>query len=319
MGVLNEAELAELEGLCPGGIRLDTDLSAISQWRIGGKADLIIRPSSTEEVANILKWLDNRGIKPLVIGLTSNLLFSDEGVRVPIIQIGSRMAEVRIQGEEVYAQAGVWVPGLARRLMQAGLTGMEHTCGIPGTLGGLICMNGGSQRRGIGENIISVESVSSSGNVMNRSALECDFEYRGSIYQENNEVLTSSMIHLSCEDKKKIRRDIISILSERRKKFPRKKPNCGSVFKSNPKMYSEVGPPGQAIERLGFKGLQCGDAQVSPLHANFIVNKGNAKAEDVLYLIRKIRKAVEVSTGYLMEAEVLYVDPNGTCFSADQE
>ena len=316
MGILNEAELAELERLCPGGITLDTDLSAISQWRIGGKADLIIRPSSTEEVANILKWLNNREIKPLVIGLTSNLLFSDEGVRVPIIQIGSRMAEVRIQGEEVYAQAGVWVPGLARRLMQAGLTGGEHICGIPGTFGGLICMNGGSQRKGIGENIVSVESVSRAGTIVVRGLQECDFGYRQSIYQRENDVITSSVMIFSSRESNEIRKEMLSILSQRRKKFPRKTPNCGSVFKSNPALYQTIGAPGFVIEKLGFKGMIVGGAQVSPLHANFIVNNGGATAKDVTEIIQKINESVYRATGFTLEPEALYVSPDGLMHAA---
>ena len=311
MGILNETEIVELKSICPGGITLDTDLSVISQWRIGGRADLIIRPSSTEEVANILKWLNNRGIKPLVIGLTSNLLFSDEGVRVPIIQIGSRMAEVRIQGEEVYAQAGVWVPGLARRLMQASLTGGEHICGIPGTFGGLICMNGGSQRKGIGENIVTVESVSRAGNIIVRKLEECDFGYRQSIYQREVDVITSSTMIFSSKNIGEIRKDMISILSQRRKKFPRKTPNCGSVFKSNPALYQSIGAPGFVIEKLGFKGMVVGGAQVSPLHANFIVNNGGATAKDVMEIILKINESVFNATGFTLEPEALYVSPDG--------
>src|SRR5690554_2623971 len=144
---LTETAISELGALCSGGVTRDVDLSAISQWRVGGPADLVLRPSSTGEVASLRRWLSARGIRPVVIGLTTNLLFDDAGLRAPCIQISNRMAKMTIRDQVVEAQAGAWVPGLARKLMQAGLGGAEHICGIPGTLGGLVCMNGGSQRK----------------------------------------------------------------------------------------------------------------------------------------------------------------------------
>lgn len=318
MDRLNQSAYKDLEGICPGGVFRDVDLSAISQWRIGGKADVIIQPSTTEEVLALRQWFAEREIHHVVIGLTSNLLFADEGLHVPCIQIGGRMASVEIHGTQVTAQSGVWVPGLARKLMQAALTGAEHTCGIPGTLGGLVCMNGGSQRKGIGSNVLRVESVDVNGRVLERAAGQCGFAYRQSIYQNNVEVITTVDLQLDRGDRGLIRREMLEILSSRRRKFPRKQPNCGSVFKSNPAMYSEIGPPGAAIERLGFKGKRIGGALVSPGHANFIVNTGSATARDVLDLTRKISESVERNTGFRMEAEACFVTVTGTILPADK-
>ena len=258
------------------------------------------------------------GVPHAVIGLTSNLLFPDEGLHVPCIQIGTRMSDVSISGSDVEAQAGAWVPGLARSLMKAGLVGAEHTCGIPGTLGGLVCMNGGSQRKGIGNNVLSVESVDQLGEIRTRSALECDFGYRQSVFQANAEVITSACLRFACGKRSAIRAEMRAILRERRGKFPRKEPNCGSVFKSNPSMYAEVGPPGAILERLGFKGTVVGGAQVSPLHANFINNVGGARAHEVLALINRMSDAVHRATGFRMEAEICYVTPQGSMLPADR-
>src|SRR5690606_10000391 len=146
---------------------------------------------------------------------------------------------------------------------------------IPGTIGGLICMNGGSQRKGIGESVIQVHSVDRNGAIVIRRGADCNFEYRNSIYQSADEILLSARLKFNRSISKfETRRRMLSILSERRKKFPQKYPNCGSVFKSNPSMYEVVGPPGQVIESLGFKGMKSGGAMVSPQHANFIVNTG---------------------------------------------
>lgn len=317
MDRLSDADIVELGTLCPGGVVRDVDLSAISQWRIGGRADLMLHPSSTSEVEALMVWFDNRGIRPVVIGLTSNLLFDDAGLRVPCIQIGGRMAQIGIDGTRVQVQAGAWVPGLARILMRAGLGGAEHICGIPGTLGGLICMNGGSQRKGIGGAVLQVESVAVHGQTHKRNAADCGFAYRQSIFQANGEIVTSATLHFAPRSCAEIRAEMRAILADRRRKFPRKQPNCGSVFKSNPAMYAEIGPPGAAIEKLGFKGQRLGGALVSPRHANFIVNTGGATAHDVLTLIAQIGDTVLAATGYRMEAEACFVRADGTIQPAD--
>ncbi|MDD7971980.1 UDP-N-acetylmuramate dehydrogenase [Roseinatronobacter alkalisoli] len=317
MDRLSATDLAELSALCPGGVARDVDLSAISQWRIGGRADLVLRPEDTVQVAALLRWFADRSIHPVVIGLTSNLLFDDTGLRAPCIQIGTRMAQTRIEGADVHAAAGVWVPGLARRLMLAGLGGGEHICGIPGTLGGLICMNGGSQRKGIGSAVVTVDSVDLDGTIHQRRADACGFAYRRSVFQTNGEIITACHLRLASRPRTEIRAEMRAILADRRHKFPRKEPNCGSVFKSNPAMYAEIGAPGAAIESLGFKGQRIGGALVSPRHANFIVNTGGARAQDVLTLIARIVEAVEVATGYRMEAEAIFVHADGRLQPAD--
>lgn len=311
MGQLTDSDIGQLRKICPEGVECNVSLAEISQWRIGGSADLLIKPANQQELIALLQWFYNRSIKPVVIGLTSNLLFADEGVRAPIIQIGTKLSGIEISGTEVTAEAGVWVPGLARKLMQAGLTGGEHICGIPGTLGGLICMNGGSQRKGIADNIVWVESLDKSGMLQRRSAEDCYFGYRKSIFQSNSEIIIRTKLRYEKSDANKIRKSMLQILAERRNKFPRKQPNCGSVFKSNPAMYSEVGPPGKVIEELGFKGMKVGNAQVSLQHANFIVNLGNAKAADVIYLVDCIYNRVYEKTGYKIQPEAIYINALG--------
>lgn len=301
----------------PGGVTQGLDLGQVSRWRVGGRADLVLEPASAEELSALLRWFAGRGIRPVTIGLTTNLLFHDAGIRVPVIHIGRRMSLVTVRGNTVQAQAGVWVPGLARTIMKHGLGGVEHICGIPGTLGGLICMNGGSQRKGIGSHVVSVETVDRTGKICQTAAEDCGFAYRQSVFQTNSEIITGVTLELVPRDRNETRTEMLDILSSRRKKFPKALPNCGSVFKSNPAMYAEIGPPGAAIERLGFKGAREGGAQVSPLHANFIVNTGDARARDVLTLITRIRDAVEDATGHRMVAEALFVGPDGTILPTD--
>ena len=311
MDGLTEADYKALAEICPGGMFRNVELAKISQWRIGGRADVILRPNSGEQVSALRRWFNERSIRHVVIGLTSNLLFADEGLHVPCIQIGQRMSGIQVRGNEVIAQAGVWVPVFARRMMQAGLTGAEHICGIPGTLGGLGCMNGGSQRKNIASNVLSVKSVDVSGCLVERSREECKFAYRKSIYQTNDEIIAEVKLHFESAEQSKVRSAMLSILKDRRSKFPRKEANCGSVFKSNPAMYEDVGPPGRVIERLGLKGYRVGNALVSLQHANFFIASGRTKAVDMLQLISEIRYAVYATTGHLMETEVQFVTEDG--------
>lgn len=283
MAGLSTDDLAQIEVLCPTGVARDVDLSAISRWRIGGRARVFIRPASIAQVAALRQFFWQRGLRHIVIGQTSNVLFADEGLDVPCIQIG---------------------PGLSR-------------VDITGTLGGLVCMNGGSQRKGIGDSITTVESVDTTGAIRRRPARDCDFAYRRSVFQRNDEIVTAAHLRLSPADPSEIRSTMRAILADRRQKFPRKQPNCGSVFKSNPAMYAAIGTPGAVIERLGLKGLQVGGAQVSPLHANFIINTGGARACDVLGLIMRISNIAEAATGHRMEAEVCYVTPTGDILPAN--
>ena len=303
--------LTALERICPGGVTTNESLSDLSQWRVGGIASLVLRPCSAREVAGLLCFFAASGVTPLVIGSTSNLLFSDEGLHVPCICIGQRLAWLHIDGHNLRVGAGYWMPFLARRLMQAGLSGLEHTCGIPGTVGGLVCMNGGSQRKGIGSHVISVDSVDASGQMRRRKHDELDFSYRHSVFHDAREIITGAHLQMEPGDRDVIRREMLRILSSRRRKFPRKLPNCGSIFVSDPELYTDYGPPGAIIEGLGFKGYRVGGAQVSTLHANFVVNTGGATAREILMVIRNVNAAVEKKTGRELLAEVRYVHPDG--------
>lgn len=314
---LTPQDVAYLSALSGGRIAMNVSLAKLSQWRIGGRAKLILCPSSVEQVSNLRAAFYTRGLPYVVFGLTSNLLFSDSGLEVPCLQLGPAMSRIRWDGCEVEVEAGTWVPGLARCIMKNSLAGAEHICGVPGTLGGLIVMNGGSQRRSISDSVVWVESVDETGQINRRNQVDCGFAYRHSIYQNNREIITRVRLRFKPSTRTKIRSEMLTILSDRRKKFPRKEPNCGSVFKSNPAQYATIGPPGAVIEQLGFKGHVRGGAQVSPRHANFIVNTGGARAGDVLGLISEISRAVFDNTGEQLEAEAIFVSREGEMIRAD--
>ncbi len=172
-------------------------------------------------------------------------------------------------------------------------------------------MNGGSHRQCIGDLVERVTLVDPEGEIQELSATACNFSYRHSALQGSGGVVVT--VELTCPrgDQAEIRRTMLADLRERRRKFPLRLPNCGSVFLSSAAMHASVGPPGRIIEEQGLKGLRVGGAEVSLRHANFIVNRGGASADDVLTLITAIRAEVRKTIGFELDCEVRYVTPEG--------
>lgn len=302
--------LQELALLDIGHCRFDAPLREHSRWRIGGPADLLIEPCSIQQVQTLRRALRELSIPYVIIGDGSNLLFDDEGVRGVVVKIGRALSRFSISDNELIdAEAGVFVPKLVRCAAKFGLSGLEHAIGIPGTLGGLIVMNGGSMQKGIGSNVERVRAVNIEGELVEYDQEACKFAYRYSTLQEADLVIVDARLRCDVGDPRTIRREMLGILRSRRAKFPLKQPNCGSVFLSDPAMYKTVGPPGKVIEECGFKGYRVGDAMIPHMHANFIVNAGNATSSDVLQIIRMVRNTVNDRKGCLMMCEARYVTP----------
>ncbi|MEJ2518740.1 MAG: UDP-N-acetylmuramate dehydrogenase [Desulfuromonadales bacterium] len=299
-----------------GQCTFDEPLSDHNSWQIGGPVDLLIEPGSAEQVAAVVRFVNQFRIPLVVIGQGTNLLFDDAGLRGVVLKLGENFSAISIEGNRIIAESGAWVPGLARRAMRAGLSGLEHIIGIPGTIGGLVLMNGGSHRQGIGENVRRVEVVNSDGTIAWLDQADCCFAYRSSALQGTGAVVVG--VELCCLPEKvaKIRQQMLLDLRERRRKFPRKLPNCGSVFLSTATMHATVGPPGRIIEEAGLKGTRIGQAEVSRQHANFIVNRGGATSSEILALIRHIRDEVKSQIGFDLQCEVRYVSPEGRVLPA---
>jgi len=288
-------------------------LSGIGRWRIGGPADVVVTPDDEIALGLVLREADRLGLPRVIIGDGSNLLFDDEGFRGVIVRVGRALGGFTLrEGGVVDAGAGLWVPSFVRRVISAGLSGAVHAIGIPGTLGGLVTMNGGSQRRGIGENVVYVDAFDRLGNRHRLDHAALSYSYRASRLQVGDLVVASARLRFAPGDRAAMYREGRSILRSRREKFPRVRANCGSVFVSDPKLYDLIGSPGMAIERAGLKGKTVGGAQISPEHANFIVNNGGARSRDVLALIRMARERVAELSGIRMAAEVRHLAPDGT-------
>jgi UDP-N-acetylmuramate dehydrogenase len=290
----------------------DISLASLSRYRIGGPADLVITPSSPSELRQALLAVKKAGLTFVIIGDGSNLLFDDAGFRGAVIVVGRALGGVSFLDDgQVKVGAGHWAPFFVRKTINAGLEGLVHAIGIPGTIGGLVVMNGGSQRRGVSEYLTEVEVMTLDGDIQTLKRQDLDFGYRRSPFQDGDRVILSATFRLPKGDAAALRREAIEIMASRRSKFPRNTANCGSVFVSDPALYDLIGPPGKAIEAAGLKGVRFGGAQFSPDHANFIVNNGGARSADVLTLIARARRDVEKLTGVAMAAEVRHLGPTG--------
>jgi len=307
----HRAALQELARRDVGHVVWNALLRTHSYWQIGGPADLLIEPGSIEQVQNVVYAIHELGLPSVVVGDGSNLLFDDRGVRGVVVKIGRRLSRVTVDGATVTAEGGVFVPRLVRLLGTSGLTGLEHAIGIPGTLGGLILMNGGSMRNGVGTVVDRVWTVNSEAQIVTFSAEDCQFSYRHSALQNARVILVKARLQCGRGEPKAIRAQMLEISRSRRCKFPLDQPSCGSVFLSDPAMYDFVGAPGQVIEEAGLKGMRIGGAMISPKHANFIVNADSASARDVLRLIRLTRERVHERTGFWLNCEVRYVSTTG--------
>lgn len=278
--------------------------------KIGGPADFFAEPSSQQEILELLAFARKNGLQFSVIGCGSNILFDDEGFRGLIIKIGNRFSSVKIEGNTIIAKAGAWMPHVARLAQVNGLGGVEHTVGIPASIGGLVVMNGGSQRKCIGDNVIGVDVLCFDGKIQTIPAADCNFGYRESIFQDRSKIILAVVIRCERKDPKLIRKEMLSILRDRRHKFPLKEPNCGSVFKSDPEIYEKYGTPGKIIEEIGFKGKSMGGIYVSVKHANFLVNRHDGSAKDFKEMVSSIEQSVLKRLNVTLHREVIYIPPD---------
>jgi len=302
---------SDLTGHDFGDICINEPLAPHSSWKIGGPADIFIEPYNIEQISNVLRYAKSENIPLVVIGNATNLLFCDEGVRGIVMRLGEKFSKIQVDGTHVHAEAGTSVPTLAKTVGALGLTGLEHTVGIPATLGGLVYMNGGSQGKSIGDHVRMLTVIDRFKGLINLSREECCFSYRHSSLQGTDQIVCTIDLELDYGDPDQISHEMQKILEIRQKKFPMDLPSCGSVFTSSPSLQAEHAPPGKLIEDAGLKGFRIGDAQVSEWHANFIVNLGNAKAQDIIDLVRHIRETILIHKNVRLDAEVRSVGADG--------
>ena len=272
-------------------------LARHTTWRLGGPADLLARPRSREELDYCLAFARLKGLPLHILGNGSNILVRDGGVRGLVVQT-REWRQMTIQGREIRAAAGALLPRLLQVASQHGLGGLEFAAGIPATIGGAVVMNAGTPSGCVGERVTAVEVLDPDGNRQTLAGREITFSYRYSSLRRAGTVVVVNL-ELEPEATTVIRERVEAHLRRRRATQPLEWPNAGSVFKNPPGYYA-----GQLIEAVGAKGWRVGGAEVSLKHANFIVNRGQATAADVLTLIARVQEAVASQTGINLELEI---------------
>lgn len=284
-----------------GELAQNIALDRYTSWRVGGRAARVYRPADRDDLCRFLAGLDPA--EPLLwIGLGSNLLVRDGGFPGTVIVTQGRVREMRAWGEHgIEAECGVACAQIARHAARANLVGGEFFAGIPGTLGGALAMNAGAFGGETWSIVAGVDTVDRRGVVHTREPAEFSVGYR-QVQGPPDEWFLAARLALSPGDGAASRDRIRSLLERRAATQPTGLPSCGSVFRNPPGDHAA-----RLIEAAGLKGLRRGAAEVSPRHANFIINTGGATAADIEALIGEVRERVNGCFGVLLEPEVRIV------------
>jgi UDP-N-acetylmuramate dehydrogenase len=276
-------------------------LSQYTSFGVGGNADAIAVPKTEDELRCIIRTVTAKRIPFRAIGNGTNLIVRDGGYRGVIISLrGFKTLERKVNGRGIslYAQSGVPLAALVNLSLQESLTGLEFCAGIPGSVGGAVMMNAGAYGREMKDVLDTISVMTTTGDMCTYGRHEMNFKYR-SLTVPTDCLILAATFSLIRGEEKEIRERIEAALALRREKLPWQYPNAGSIFK-NPR---EI-PAGQLIDELGLKGMREGDAKVSEVHGNVIVNMGKAEARDILALIARVQEKVFAERGIILETEV---------------
>ncbi|HIC92161.1 MAG TPA: UDP-N-acetylmuramate dehydrogenase [Syntrophaceae bacterium] len=293
----------ELLSICSGKVFFDEPMRNYTSLKVGGKADVIVHPKDVQDLRCILNFLKNRRMPYYILGRGTNLLVKDGGIRGVVIHLGEGFKDIhqtKENGNKVFISAGTGV--LLRDLLaysvKNGLSGLEFAAGIPGAVGGALAMNAGTKYGCMEDVTYSIAVMNQWGKTINHEKRDLEFSYR-KLKLRDGDIILEGIFELKRAPKEEIRHKIGLYISDKRRSQPLSLASCGCIFK-NPKGYYA----GQLIEDVGLKGYRIGGAMVSNVHANFIVNVGEAKARDILDLMALIGKRVKEEKGIELESEV---------------
>ena len=268
-------------------------------FRIGGPAEYLILPQTTEEIADVIKLCRQEEIPWYIVGNGSNLLVADEGVRGVVIQLLRNFNQIQVEGCQIRMQAGAQNAAVAKCALDASLTGFEFAAGIPGTIGGAVVMNAGAYGGEMKDILKEVTVLDPNGMIRTIPTEELELGYRTSIIARKGYVVLEAVIVLKTGDPKEIKAAMDELKEKRVTKQPLEYPSAGSTFK-RPEGYFA----GKLIMDAGLRGFSVGGAQISEKHCGFVINKGNATAKDVTELMDETKKIVMEKFGVALEPEV---------------
>lgn len=268
-------------------------------FRIGGPADLFAAPQSAEGVAGIVRICRERGIPFYIVGNGSNLLVSDKGYRGLVLQLYKNFSQITEKDGELTVQAGAMLSVIAKKALACGLTGFEFASGIPGTIGGAAVMNAGAYGGEMKDVLTEVTVLTREGRVEKIPAADLKLGYRYSVIPANGWIVLEAKLKLWPGKPEKIRQRMEELKEQRVAKQPLDLPSAGSTFKRPAGYFA-----GKLIMDAGLRGFAVGGAQVSEKHCGFVVNRGDATAEDVCRLIAEVAARVKEQFGVTLEPEI---------------
>ena len=291
-------KLAEI--LASDQIIFNAPMKEQTTFKIGGAADVLIFPSNISEVVSIIKLADDFKFPCTILGNGSNVLVLDNGIRGVVIKFSDKFfSKIRVEDEKIIAEAGALLKDVSKFAAEKSLSGLEFAVGIPGSIGGAIFMNAGAYGGEMKNVVASVTAVSSAGEILKFCADELNLGYRQSIFQQNGCAICEVELKLTRGNFDEISQQMKDFTHKRESKQPLEFPSAGSTFK-RPKGYFA----GTLIDTTGLKGLRVGGAMVSEKHAGFVVNAGDATAQDVLNLIEEVKRRVMEAHNVSLTPEV---------------
>lgn len=299
----SELEALLVDDAFDGDVYPNEPMSRHTMYRIGGPARFYVQVGSVGALKRLVETCERTGVPWTAVGRGSNLLVADEGYPGVVVTLGRDFRTCRFDEETKRFCVGAGVPlsSVVQEAFRRSLAGLEFAVGTPGTVGGALRMNAGTREEWIGARVVSVTTLSPGEGLMRRAGDEVAWGYRQTSFRPD-EVIVECELSVEPADPFFIRGKMEASHARRKKTQPLSLPSCGSVFR-NP----EGAPVGALIEEAGLKGLRIGGAQVSEVHANFIVNTGDATARDVLELINLVKTKVYETYGIELQPEVRFL------------
>ncbi|MEF3244939.1 MAG: UDP-N-acetylmuramate dehydrogenase [Caldisericaceae bacterium] len=291
--------IEKIKNLVEGTVLFEEPLSKHTSFKIGGPAEIFVEPSNIEDLERMLKFAKQNNLEVTVIGNGTNILVADEGIRGIVIKLGSNFGKFTFSQNIAFIEAGASLQFFIEQAMKRNLGGLEFAFGIPGAVGGAVAMNAGTNSHYISTKVLYGDVMDLNGKIYRFKHDDFHFDYRYSILQDERLILLNSVIALEEKDEKEIIKAKEMNMRLRYDKQPLDFPCAGSVFKNPPTTYA-----GKVLEESGCKGLRFGDAIISDKHANFIVNLGNATANDVVKLIKEAQLRVYKNKDLVLELEI---------------
>lgn len=298
--------IEQLRAVLPGErIFQDEPMSRHTSFRIGGPADVLFMPADARELALAIETAHEAGQAWRVLGNGTNILVRDGGLRGLTIMLGEPMSAVTVEKTHIRAQAGALLSRVGREAQRASLSGMAALSGIPGSIGGAVAMNAGAYGSEM-KDVLLRACVLEEGRAVWLEKDQLDLSYRNSAILRRGLIVLEAELRLQPGNADQIQADMADYSARRREKQPLSMPSAGSTFKRPAGHFA-----GALIEAAGLKGYRVGGAQVSTMHAGFVVNAGGATARDVQALMDDVRRIVFEQSGVTLEAEVRVIGEEG--------